>query len=116
MEKMHKNLLDGSLEQFNDSVVPKIPVFAGNDMTSEVYYFRPNQVLKEHKHPNGEQIFVFLKGSGIMTVGEKEHHVKEGAMILVSANEWHSITNGSDNDMVAVQITKVGAGSEFKDA
>lgn len=42
MEKIHKNLLDKSLEQFNDSVVPKIPVLEGNDMTSEVYYFKPN--------------------------------------------------------------------------
>lgn len=31
MEKIHKNLLDKSLEQFNYSVVPKIPVLEGND-------------------------------------------------------------------------------------
>ncbi len=73
MEDMHKNLLDGTLEQYNDAAVPKIPVFAGNDMTSEVYYFKPNQVLKMHRHPNGEQIFVFVKGSGTMIVADKEH-------------------------------------------
>ena len=115
MEDMHKNLLDGTLEQYNDAAVPKIPVFSGNDMTSEVYYFKPNQVLKMHRHPNGEQIFVFVKGSGTMIVADKEHHVKEGGLILVKAGEWHEITNGNEN-MVAVQITKVGAGAEFKDA
>lgn len=116
MEANHKNLLDGSLEQYNDSAVPKVPVFAGEDITSEVYYFNENQVLKMHRHPSGEQIFVFIKGSGTMTLGEKEHGVKEGDMVFVKSGEWHGITNGGSGKMIAVQITKVGAGAEFKDA
>lgn len=35
MHENKKNLLDGSLAQYNDTAVPKIPVFAGNDITSE---------------------------------------------------------------------------------
>lgn len=50
-----------------------------------------------------------------MKLGDKDHHVKEGDIILVTANECHSIINGNDSNMVAVQITKINAGSEFKD-
>lgn len=114
MENNHKQLLSGDLVKYDDSAVPKVPVFAGNDMTSEVYYFKPNQVLKVHKHPNGEQIFVFLKGNGIMTIEDKKHDVSSGDTVFVKADEWHGITNGNLEEMVAIQITKVNAGAEFK--
>ena len=114
MEQCNKHLLNGTLEQYNDNVVPKIPVFAGNDLTSEVYYFKPNQVLKTHRHPNGEQIFVFLEGSGKMKVGENEYDVSPGSEIFVATGEWHEVVNGPSDEMVAVQITKANAGAEFK--
>ncbi|GIM29149.1 cupin [Clostridium polyendosporum] len=115
MENNFKHLLNGSLAQYNDNVVPKIPVFAGNDITSEVYYFKPGQVLKLHRHPSGEQIFFFLKGSGKMKLGEKELEVTVGSTVFIPTGEWHEITNNNDEEMVAVQVTKVGAGAEFKD-
>lgn len=115
MEENHKNLLNGTLNQYNDVVVPKIPVFAGEDITSEVYYFKPGQILKCHRHPNGEQIFFFLKGEGKMKVEDKEHDVKVGATVFVKRNQWHEITNGNNEEMIAVQVTKKDAGAEYKD-
>lgn len=109
-----KHLLNGSIEQYNDNVVPKIPVFSGEDIISEVYYFKPGQVLKAHRHPNGEQVFFFLKGNGKMSVEEETFDVNEGSTIFVKAGKWHEITNGS-SEMVAVQVTKVGAGAEYKE-
>ena len=114
MENNHKNLLSGELITYDDNVVPKVPVFAGNDITSEVYYFKPGQVLKMHRHPNGEQIFVFLKGEGVMELEDKKHDVGAGDEVFVKTGEWHGITNGMAGEMVAVQITKVNAGAEFK--
>ncbi|MBX9138832.1 MULTISPECIES: cupin domain-containing protein [unclassified Clostridium] len=115
MSEYSKHLLDGSLEQYNDTVVPKIAVFGGNDMTSEVYYFKPGQILKSHRHPNGEQIFVFLKGSGVMMLEDDKFEVEPGKMIFVPSGKWHEIINGDGCEMVAVQITKVGAGAEYKE-
>lgn len=113
MENNHKHLTCGELVKYDENSVPKVPVFAGEDMTSEVYYFKPNQVLGLHRHPNGEQIFVFLQGKGVMELGDKKHDVAAGDAVFVKAGEWHGITNGSE-DMVAVQITKVNAGAEYK--
>ncbi len=114
MEAIKKHLLDGTLEQYNNNVVPKVPVFAGEDITSEVYYFKPNQVLKEHRHPNGEQIFIFLKGSGKMIVNDKGYDVNEGSTVFVKKGEWHEIINGTVEEMIAVQVTKANAGAEYK--
>ena len=114
MENNHKHLLSGELVQYNDSAVPKVPVFVGNDMTSEIYYFKPGQVLKLHRHPNGEQIFVFLKGKGTMNLENRNHDVAAGDSVFIKTGEWHGITNGNDEEMIAIQITKVNAGAEFK--
>ena len=115
METNHKNLLDESISQYNDSAVPKIPVFTGEDITCEVYYFKPGQVLNLHRHPNSEQIFFFLKGNGTMTIGEKtDHNVHTGDTVFIKAGQWHGITNCNEEEMVAVQVTKIGAGAEFK--
>ncbi|MGL5753513.1 MAG: cupin domain-containing protein [Paraclostridium sp.] len=114
MDKINKHLLNGELAQYNEAVVPKVPVFAGNDITSEVYYFKPEQILKTHRHPEGEQIFVFLKGNGKIVVGEETIDVNEGSTVFIKSGEWHEVINSSNGEMVAVQVTKVGAGAEFK--
>lgn len=116
MQESLKNLLNGTLEQYNDVVVPKIPVFTGSDITSEVYYFKPGQILKSHRHPNGEQIFFFLKGCGKMNLEDSQLDVTVGSTVFIPAGHWHEIINGNDEEMVAVQVTKVGAGAEYKDA
>ncbi|PBH00350.1 cupin domain-containing protein, partial [Clostridioides difficile] len=46
--------------------------------------FKPNQVLNAHRHPNGEQIFVFLKGEGKMKLGEHECDVKTAILYLLA--------------------------------
>lgn len=111
---INKQLLNGTMEQYNDMIVPKIPVFSGNDMTSEIYFFKPGQVLKKHRHPNGEQIFIFLKGEGRIKVGENEFDVSVGSAVFIPTGEWHEITNGDKQSMTAVQVTKIDAGAEYK--
>ena len=49
-----------------------------------------------------------------MTVGDVEKEVKEGSTVMVKAGEWHEIVNGGSGNMVAVQVTKVNAGAEYK--
>lgn len=114
MDKISKHLLDDSLTNYNDEVVPKVSIFSGKDITSDVYYFKPGQVLKAHRHPKGEQIFTFLKGKGKMVIEEESFEVDPGTTIMVEAGKWHEITNGKDEEMVAVQVTKIDAGAEYK--
>ncbi|MEG0308573.1 MAG: cupin domain-containing protein [Clostridium sp.] len=111
MEKI-KNLLNNSLNQYGDKAVPKVPVFVGTDITSEVYFFKPNQILNKHRHPSGDQIFVILKGKGKMMVGDGAYDICEGSTVFVPAGEWHEIINGTECEMAAVQVTKSGAGFE----
>jgi len=47
-----------------------------------------------------------------MMVGENAFDIEVGSSIFVPAGEWHEIINGTVSEMVAVQVTKVGAGFE----
>ncbi len=103
--------------QYNDNAVAKIPTVKGNDITSEVYYFKPGQILAYHRHPNGDQIFYILKGTGTFYLDggtENALPVREGAAILAPAGTWHKLVNDNRGEMVAIQVTKANAGMEAR--
>lgn len=119
MKENFKHLYDENLIMENDIVVPKVPVFVGNDITSESYYFKPSQVLKYHRHPHGEQIFFFIEGEGVMKLDDGTEEVvlpvKAGSTVFVPTGVWHEIVNSNEGRMVAVQATKAGAGVEQRE-
>lgn len=103
--------------EFNPANVNKVAHLKGNDITSDTYYFEPGQVLKYHRHPNGEQIFFILKGKGQFFLDdgqEKAIDVSEGSSVFVPTGVWHKLVNASTGQMVAVQVTKAGAGMESR--
>ena len=46
-----------------------------------------------HSHEDMEQIFYFLKGKGVMTLGEEEFEVKAGTVVLIPIKTSHSLRN-----------------------
>ena len=109
------NVLNDS--RFNEDTVNKITVIKATDVTADTYYFRPGQVLKYHRHPNGDQVFLVLKGQGRFYLDdgtEKVFDVAEGAIILAPAGVWHQLINTGTVDLVASQVTKINAGMEAR--
>ncbi len=49
-----------------------------------------------------------------MNLEDKNHDVAAGDTVFIKSGEWHGITNGNNEEMIAIQITKVDAGAEFK--
>lgn len=102
--------------QYKDESAQKKNIFTGMDLTSDAYYLKPSQVVEYHKHPGGDQVFFFLKGKGKFHLDngtEEIINVAEGSSIYVPAGIWHKITNSND-EMIAVQVTKAGAGMEIR--
>lgn len=103
--------------QYNENAVAKIPTVKGNDITSEVYYFKPGQILAYHRHPSGDQIFYILKGTGTFYLDdgtERALPVRDGAAIIAPAGVWHQLVNDNQAEMVAIQVTKANAGMEAR--
>jgi mannose-6-phosphate isomerase-like protein (cupin superfamily) len=62
----------------------------------------PGNVLEEHIDPV-EEIYLIMKGSGLMKVGEDERDVKEADAIWIPAGEPHRLKNTGE-DMAIILV------------
>ena len=58
-----------------------------------------------HAHPNSEQVYVIVRGRGVMTVGAEEKEVSAGTLILVPPGTGHAILNTGDEPLVFISAT-----------
>ena len=58
-----------------------------------------------HAHPASEQVYVIVRGRGMMTVGEEEKEVSAGTLVLVPPGAAHAILNTGDEPLVFVSAT-----------
>src|SRR5690349_7391318 len=61
--------------------------------------FRPGDDLPVHKHLNEDELIFLHKGSGLLTLGDKEYPIKEGAVALVPKGVWHGLQNNGREDI-----------------
>src|SRR5690242_18673760 len=55
--------------------------------------FKPGDTLPVHKHLNEDELIFLHKGSGLLTLGDKEYPIKEGAVAMVLKGVWHGLQN-----------------------
>jgi len=58
-----------------------------------------------HAHPANEQVYVIVRGHGIMKVGDEEEEVGPGTMIFVPPSTGHAIRNTGTEPLVYVSAT-----------
>ncbi len=51
-----------------------------------------------HKHKQNEEVYIILKGKGIMTIDNEAVKVKEGSVVKVAPEASRTIENTSDNE------------------
>ena len=101
--------------QYNEAAVNKVNNFNGEDLVTDTYYFKVGQILEYHRHPEGDQVFFVLQGTGNFYLDngtEELVEVAPGSIIYVPAGVWHRLDNTGDNEMIACQVTKAKAGME----
>ncbi|MGC8976312.1 MAG: cupin domain-containing protein [Candidatus Ratteibacteria bacterium] len=68
---------------------------------------QPNCSIGLHQHIDEDEVFIILKGKGVMFDGKEEFYVEEGDTILTGNGEMHSIKNiGKDNLEIIAFIAK----------
>jgi mannose-6-phosphate isomerase-like protein (cupin superfamily) len=65
----------------------------------------PGSEQPVHKHPNSEQVYVVVRGRGVMRVGNEEREVEAGTMVLVPPRTGHAIRNAGEEPLVFVSAT-----------
>lgn len=65
-------------------------------LLSEV--FPPGKEILVHKHLYEDEFIILHRGTGLLTLGEKEYQIKEGATVFIPRGTWHGLkNNGTEN-------------------
>ena len=59
----------------------------------------PNSSMGLHEHGNDEEMYIILRGQGLMTMDGKEKKVEKGDMILNQPYGKHGLLNDSNQDI-----------------
>jgi len=65
----------------------------------------PGSMQAVHGHPDNEQIYIIVRGRGVMQVGGEMQEVHEGTLVYIPPGAAHAIKNPSDEPLVFVSAT-----------
>lgn len=103
------NIGDVPLEAaFNGTVHKKIMVRAEESGSPLAFfqeaYLEPGRKIEPHTHADLVEYFYFLKGRGVMQVGEENQNVAAGDCVTVPVNHIHCIENTSEETVVFIAV------------
>ena len=76
--------------------------------------FPPQRWHELHRHPNAEEFFFLLRGSGLHLTEGEPVRLEPGDLVFVPTGEWHGFAN--DTGDPAVAITVLGGVAHYSDA
>ena len=65
---------------------------------------KPGKSTSGHKHPGQEEVYNFVKGSGLMKIDDNTFAVSEGDVILIEDGQFHQVINNSDQNLYFVCV------------
>jgi mannose-6-phosphate isomerase-like protein (cupin superfamily) len=65
----------------------------------------PGSMQAVHGHPDNEQIYVIVRGHGVMQVADEMQEVGQGTLVYIPPGAAHAIKNTSDEPLVFVSAT-----------
>jgi mannose-6-phosphate isomerase-like protein (cupin superfamily) len=60
----------------------------------------PGKSTQAHRHPQSEEIYYFLRGSGRLRIGAEEAAVAAGALVFIPAGSVHECWNTGSEPLV----------------
>ena len=94
---MKLNILDigGSVVKDDDKYVVKDNSTLNNLVISSTD-LKPGKSTSGHAHAGQEEVYHFVRGSGMMKVDDEVFSVKEGDIILIEDGKFHQVINNSE--------------------
>ena len=102
---MKVNILDigGKVVKDDDKYVVKDNSMLNNLVVSSTD-LKPGKRTSGHSHPGQEEVYNFIKGSGMMKVDEELFPVKEGDVILIEDGKFHQVINNAKENLYFVCV------------
>ncbi|MEM3786096.1 MAG: cupin domain-containing protein [Nitrososphaeria archaeon] len=64
-----------------------------------------NGIFPKHVHPEREEIYYVLSGSGILMIEDSEVKIMEGDAVYISGNVQHGLRNVSEKELLVLYTT-----------
>jgi len=102
---MKLNILDigGKVVKDDDKYVVKDNSMLNNLVVSSTD-LKPGKATSGHSHAGQEEVYQFVRGSGMMKVDDEVFPVKEGDVILIEDGKFHQVSNNSNNNLYFVCV------------
>jgi quercetin dioxygenase-like cupin family protein len=94
--KDHVNFQD---EKFGRSVV-----LSSDTAAQFLYTFKPGQAMTDHTHPFSTEFITVLEGEAQISVGTESVLAEPNSVVMVPAEEVHSIHNYTDEPLVVLSF------------
>ena len=65
----------------------------------------PGSMQAVHGHPDNEQIYVIVRGRGVMQVADEMQEVSEGTLVFIPPGAAHAIKTTSEEPLVFISAT-----------
>ena len=66
---------------------------------------KPGSEQQVHAHEANEQVYVIVRGRGLMRVGDEQESVEPGDLVFIPPKTGHAIRNDGDEPLVYVSAT-----------
>ncbi len=76
----------------------------GDIATMNYAWLEPGKQLTAHQHPDGEEFYLFLDGTGEILIGDTWFPVSKGSFATIPAGSTHSIKNSGTIHLSFVTI------------
>lgn len=79
--------------------------FGSTRMAITMVHGDPGSEQPMHSHPEAEQVYVIVAGTGLMRVNDQEQEVGPGTLVFIPPGAKHSIRNTGSVSLVYVSAT-----------
>ena len=102
---MKVNILDigGNIVKDDEKYVVKDNTILNNLVISSTD-LKPGKSTSGHTHLGQEEVYHFVKGSGMMKIDEEVFPVQAGDVILIEDGKFHQVINNSEDNFYFVCV------------
>lgn len=95
--------IGGEIVKENDTYTVKDNTTLNNLVISSTL-LHPGKETTGHIHEGQEEVYIFVRGSGIMKIDETMHVVKEGDVRLIYDGAFHKVINDNNEELYFVCV------------
>lgn len=99
MLKYDEHNIGGEIVKDNDTYLLKDNKTLKNLVLSSTCLYR-GQSTRGHSHSGQEEVYFFVRGTGIMIVDEEKFRVNTGDIILIPDGAFHRVINDGEMNLI----------------